>query len=186
MSQKTIDALMTNRLRLVPATAPMIDAELQSRDRLAAALDAAVPPDWPPAHHEIETLRFWRVQLSQPGAAGWWLFYVLLTDGVAPTLVGTVAFKGPPADGMVEIGYSIVPTWQRRGLATAAARALIESAWARGVEMIVARTLPQLEPSIRVLHKLGFAPSESGEPGVLAFVLRRARPDRVPNRVALS
>jgi RimJ/RimL family protein N-acetyltransferase len=73
----------------------------------------------------------------------------------------------------MEIGYSVVPSWQRIGLATEACRALIESAWQRGAQVVVARTLEGLEPSIGVLRKLGFAPSDSAEPGVVAFRLRR-------------
>ena len=57
--------------------------------------------------------------------------YALLTDATCPALVGTVSYKGRPADGVVEIGYSVVRSRQRCGLATEACRALIESAWER-------------------------------------------------------
>jgi RimJ/RimL family protein N-acetyltransferase len=151
----------------------LIDAELESAAGLAELLDAVAPADWPPEHHDGETLRFWSDQLSRTGAAGWWLHYLVLRDADLRTLVGTASYKGPPVDRTVEIGYSIVPSWQRRGLATEASRALIEAAWRRGAEVVVAHTLPHLTPSIRVLEKLGFAASESPEPGVLAFTLRR-------------
>lgn len=177
MSQQATDPLSTNRLRLVPATAPMIDAELESWDRLGEVLDAAVPRDWPPEHHEIQTLSFWRGKLSDPRAAGWWLQYVLLVDGIRPSLVGTVAYKGPPLDGIVEIGYSIVPSWQHRGLATEATRALIDGAWERGVEVVIAHTLPHLEPSLRVLHKLGFVQVQGRDPDAVTFALRRGDPE---------
>jgi RimJ/RimL family protein N-acetyltransferase len=156
----------------------MVGAELDDRDRLARVLEAIVPSDWPPEHHDPDTLRFWHEQLSRPGAAGWWLHYVLLTVTAHPTLVGSAGYKGPPSDGVVEIGYSVVPTWQRRGLATEASRALIGSAWQRGATTVVAHTLPHLEPSIRVLHKLGFVPSESSEGGELVFTVRRPAPRR--------
>ena len=68
----------------------------------------------------------------------------------------------------------MVPSWQRHGLATEASHALIEAAWERGAEVVVVHTLPDLKPSIRVLQKLGFAASQSSEPGVLAFALRRS------------
>jgi RimJ/RimL family protein N-acetyltransferase len=173
MSQRMTDALSTDRLRVIAANASIIDAELESRNRLAQVLDAAVPSDWPPEHHELETLRFWRHKLSERGAGPWWLHYVLLVDGLRTALVGTVAYKGPPVDGMVEVGYSIVPSWQRHGLATEATRALIEYAWERGVEVVGAQTLPHLEPSLGVLHKLGFVQTESNDPNALAFALRR-------------
>ena len=166
-------ALTTERLRVVPATVATITAELEAPERLAEALGAALPADWPPEHHDTGTLKLWRGELAMPGSAGWWLHYVVLTDAPRPALVGTVAFKGPPVAGVVEIGYSVVRSWQRHGFATEASRALIEAAWRRGAELVVAHTLPRLEPSIRVLEKLGFEPAESTEPGVLAFELRR-------------
>lgn len=165
--------LTTSRLILVPATPVLIAAELESAGRLAELLDAIVPPDWPPEHHDAETLRFWSEQLSRSGGEGWWLHYMVVRNVNPRTLVGTVSFKGPPVDGTVEIGYSVVPSCQRRGLATEASRALIEAAWGRGAEVVVAHTLPDLKPSISVLEKLGFAASESSEPDILTFALRR-------------
>ena len=96
---------------------------------------------------------------------------MLLADSARPILVGTVGFKGPPAHGVVEIGYSVVPSWQRLGLATEGCRALIEAAWERGAEVGVAHTFEHLEPSIAVLRKLGFQLAKSSEPDVLEFRL---------------
>ena len=67
----------------------------------------------------------------------------------------------------------MVPSWQRRGLATEAARALIDAAWVRGAEVVLAHTFEHLAPSIAVLRKLGFQPAESSEPGALEFRLSR-------------
>ncbi len=172
MTDRQPATLATSRLRLVAANEAMVDAELEGKHRLAKVLDAALPPDWPPEHHDADTLRFMRAALSRHGAAGWWLHYVVLTDRVRPTLVGTAGYKGPPSDGVVEIGYSVVPSWQRHGFATEASAALIEAARRRGAEVVVAHTLPHLQPSIALLRKLGFAPSDPPEPGVLAFTLR--------------
>ena len=163
--------LVTSRLRLVAATRALISAELEDVKRLGELLGAVVPFDWPPEHHDADTLRFWLEAIAQAGAAGWWLRYVLSRDTARPELVGTVSYKGPPTEGTVEIGYSVVPSWQRRGVATEASRALIESARERGATTVIAHTLPHLEPSIGVLRKLGFAEAESPEPGVLAFAL---------------
>ena len=164
----------TTRLRLVAVTPAIVDAELEDGHRLAQVLGATLPSDWPPEHHDTGTLRSTRDALSRPGAAGWWLQYIVFVAAPSPVVVGIAGYKGPPADGVVEIGYSVVPSWQRRGVATEACAALIEAAWRRGAQVVVAHTLPHLLPSIGVLRKLGFAPSAPPEPGVLAFELRRS------------
>ena len=170
-------ALTTARLRLVPATSALVAAELDGPSKFAPLLDADIPSDWPPEHHDSDTLEFWRDALNQPGGAGWWLHYALLTGAHRATLVGSVGYKGPPAGGVVEIGYSVVRSYRRQGLATEACGALIESAWARGAEVVIAHTHEGLEPSIGVLRKLGFAPTDPLEPGAIAFMLRlRERP----------
>jgi RimJ/RimL family protein N-acetyltransferase len=151
-----LTVLTTSRLRLVPATSAMITAELERPERLAEILDAAVPSDWPPSHHDVETLRFWRDALARPDAAGWWLHYAVVIDNSGRwALVGSVSYKGPPADGVVEIGYSVVRSWQRQGLATEACCALVESAWQRRAEVVIAHTHANLEPSIGVLASSG-------------------------------
>ena len=172
MSEVDAETLTTARLRLVPATVALLDGELESYELLGDALAAAIPSDWPPEHHDRETLEFWRERLREPGAAGWWLYYAVLAESKPDTLIGSVGYKGPPADGVVEIGYSVVPSWQRRGLATEASRALIEEAWARGASVVVAHTLEHLTPSIGVLRKLGFERTESGDPDEVEFRLQ--------------
>ena len=63
-------------------------------------------------------------------------YFVLLPPAASPQtaareLVGNGGFKGPPsASGVVEIGYSILPAFQRRGFATEAARCLMAAAFA--------------------------------------------------------
>jgi RimJ/RimL family protein N-acetyltransferase len=74
---------------------------------------------------------------------------------------------------VVEIGYSVIPSWRRRGIATEACRALIDAAWQRGARVVIAHTLPNLEPSLGVLRKLGFESAESSTPNELEFRLRR-------------
>jgi [ribosomal protein S5]-alanine N-acetyltransferase len=71
-------------------------------------------------------------------------------------LVGFGGFKGPPADGVVEIGYGIAPAYRGKGLATEASRQMIERARAAGVSTVVAHTLAEPNASTRVLSNLGF------------------------------
>jgi RimJ/RimL family protein N-acetyltransferase len=164
--------LVTRRLRLIPATTDVVDAELRSPQALADALGVRLPDDWPPEHHGEAMLHRTRAALERPGAAGWWLHWIAWTADGPPVLVGTCGFKGPPSEGTVEIGYSVVPSWRRRGIASEAVGALADAARARGADTVTAHTLPHLAPSIGVLRKLGFEPGPPPEPGVLAFVLR--------------
>src|ERR1041385_6253242 len=88
--------------------------------------------------------------------SGWAVWYILLR-GPRPLLIGTCGFKGPPdAGGRVEIGYGIVESQQRRGLASEATNALTEHAFSRGVRAVLAHTFERLTTSVRVLEKCGF------------------------------
>ncbi len=55
-----------------------------------------------------------------------------------------------------EIGYSVVEAFWRRGIATQAARDLVEQARARGAKAACAHTLVGEEASAGVLLKCGF------------------------------
>ena len=73
------------------------------------------------------------------------------------TLIGDLGFKGRPNDeGTVEIGYSVLPAYRRRGFAWEAVRALVDWGLAQQeVRRIVAECRVDNGPSIRVLEKAG-------------------------------
>lgn len=80
----------------------------------------------------------------------------LVVERSTGEVIGTAGFFGPPRDGVVEIGYGIVPSRQRRGYATEAAGALVELAVAQpGVSEVVAHAEAGNAASIRVLEKNG-------------------------------
>jgi [ribosomal protein S5]-alanine N-acetyltransferase len=83
-------------------------------------------------------------------------FSHLVIDPDAAEVVGLGGYTGPPADGVVEIGYSVAPGRRGRGHATAAARAWIDSARARGATAVIAHTLAEENPSTSVLRRCGF------------------------------
>jgi ribosomal-protein-alanine N-acetyltransferase len=74
-------------------------------------------------------------------------------------LIGDGGFKGKPdEEGKVEIGYSIVPEYRRRGFATEVARALVDYAFSQpGVKAVEAHTLANGTASIKVLKKAGMS-----------------------------
>ncbi|MDJ0688239.1 MAG: GNAT family N-acetyltransferase [Xenococcaceae cyanobacterium MO_188.B32] len=85
-----------------------------------------------------------------------WLTHMLIVNEPR-IMVGIVGYKGNPDDrGVVEIGYSIAASYQGKGLATQAARILLDRAFATGqVKVVRAHTLPKENPSTSVLKKVG-------------------------------
>jgi RimJ/RimL family protein N-acetyltransferase len=172
-------SILTERLELLPATAPTLDAALAGRMPLGAALVAQVPASWPPEFLDDDALAFTRERLGEDDAhADWWMYFFLLREAGARVLIGSGGYKGPPAaDGTVEIGYGIVGDRRLRGYASEATLGLIARAfaWPR-VTRVIGETLPALTGSIAVMRRCGMqSVSGSSEPGVLRFELTRAQ-----------
>lgn len=167
--------LETKRMTLVPATLPMLRAELTQPEEFARLLGAEIAKPWPPPLNDAQSNQWVIRHLEQdPEAALWSMWYYLLRrgPGQTPLAVGNGGYKGAPApDGTVEIGYSIVEAFQGNGLGTEAARALVDHAFEDpSVTRVIAETLPHLVPSIRVLMKNGFRLTGLGsEEGVIRF-----------------
>ena len=83
-----------------------------------------------------------------------WGSHLFVDDDGA--LVGFGGFKGAPVDGFVEIGYAVAPARRGRGIATAAARWMIDRARDAGVDTVVAHTLAEVNASTAVLERCGF------------------------------
>jgi [ribosomal protein S5]-alanine N-acetyltransferase len=165
--------ILTPRLELVPATVEIITADLLRRDELPRLLNAPPAVGWPPPLYEVTAMEWTlRALTDDPARGGWTTWYWLLRR--PRLLVGIAGFKSRPCEGVVEIGYSVVPFFQRRGLATEAVRALVQWAFANGVERVFAETLPELIASQRVLLKCDFTSTgEGSEPVILRFDRRR-------------
>ena len=61
-------------------------------------------------------------------AKGWYGCYAINIDAISKerSLVGSGGYFGPPGrEGVVEIGYSVLPEWQRRGYATEIVNSLV-------------------------------------------------------------
>jgi [ribosomal protein S5]-alanine N-acetyltransferase len=150
--------LETGRLRLVTITPEMLAAEQASDGaKLGRLLSARLTPEWPPADWEPHVYRFILKQYEEwPQSLGWHR-YVVLEGGLGRgrTLVGAVG-GFPKPDGDVEIGYSTLPEFQRRGYATAFATKLVD--WLltlEGVESVSAQTFSRLPESIKVMERCG-------------------------------
>ena len=178
MSQYHRISIPTSRLVLVAVTLDMQVAELEDRSRFATHLDADVPVDWPPPLNDEASMHWTLNYLREhPRDEGWAKWYFLLSrPGGRPILIGNGGFAGAPTDdGTVELGYSIMESYQRQGFAPEAVRGMIAWALAHAhVTRLIAHTLPDLRPSIRVLEKCGFRFAGAGsEEGTIRYELLR-------------
>jgi RimJ/RimL family protein N-acetyltransferase len=167
------------RLKLIPASLEMIKAEIESPVQLAELLNAQKPYNWPPPLNNENSQKYYLDFITQnPDSMGWGMWYFLLKNNSnkKDILVGNGGFKGGPnKNGEVEIGYSVIELYHRRGFATEAASGLISWAFEDPqVKKIVAHTLVGLRPSIRVLEKNNFAfAGNTKEKGVIRFELKK-------------
>ena len=157
----------TNRLRLVSATSELIEAELADISTLELLLDARIPSDWPPTFYNAQTASYVLEQLqNDPSQASWWSWYILEKnqDGQSDVLIGVVGFKGCPTEqGQVEIGYELLPVYQKKGYATEAVAALV--AWAfshSNINSVSAQTLADHHASQGVLTRNRFIATGQG------------------------
>jgi ribosomal-protein-alanine N-acetyltransferase len=175
--------LETPNLELVAATADLLKAELEDRRVLAALMQAEIPPGWPPPLYQRSDLEWTVTQLRRDSTlCGWlaWFWLQRAQNGAGlPTIIGLGGFKGKPNEfGRVELGYSVIPAFQKRGFATEAVGALIEWAFEEpNVSRVVGETLPELPGSIKVLRKCGFEFVGNGSDiEVLRFERKRSAP----------
>jgi RimJ/RimL family protein N-acetyltransferase len=133
--------LHTTRLTLVP----------KMRDEVRADIAAMTKAD------KAQISPLWLARLAASAAVDPWVHGYALVQRDSEAIVGSCGFKGPPADGMVEIAYGVSPEQRDRGYATEAAGALVAYAFhCPDVSVVRAHTLPSSPASQRVLAKCGF------------------------------
>lgn len=133
---------------------------LQVRDLegAAAEIGASVPPDLPDRLDNFLQFRIADLEVD-PSAQPWLGRAIVLTqaDG-SRRVIGSAGFHSPPdAEGRVEIGYKVEPSYRRQGVATEAVRALFD--WAareHGVERFRAAVAPDNVASLAIVGQLGF------------------------------
>jgi RimJ/RimL family protein N-acetyltransferase len=180
MNQPTPRILHTSRLDLVAATEAHVRAELEDPVDLAALLNATVEPGWPPGEYDRGAQEYFRDRLLEGGeeVVGWLGWYaVRRANGIAPSaLVGGAGFLGPPdVDGIVEIGFSVMPQHRRFGYASEMVKELLGFAFADArVRNVVALTAPTNIASLGVLERCGLTyVSDGEEEGTLRFEIQR-------------
>jgi len=167
------------RLELVAASAELLRAEIGDRERFARLLEACIPRIWPHDSDYTEVMSSMAQRLEDdPQETGWWSWYFVLRNKATGqrTLIGNGGFKGPPdTDGVVEIGYSLLPPYRSKGYTTEAVERLVEWAFEHPqVTRVIAEAQAGNTPSIRVLEKAGFDQVGPGsQRSYLRFELKR-------------
>jgi RimJ/RimL family protein N-acetyltransferase len=106
----------------------------------------------------------------------------LADDGRA---VGGIGFvSAPDAEGAAEVGYGLVPSVRRQGLATEALRAVCDWAGTAGVVTVIAMTDPDNVASHGVLRRVGF--TRDGEEATHDGLMWRWRRSVQPFGTAVS
>ena len=153
--QAVLVILSTPRLDLHPLPLPLIDALLAGDLDTARGLAPFPIGDDTFAGDEY-VLGLRQTQLRHDPAELPWLYRAAVLRETGE-VVARCGFHAPPdADGMVELGYRVLPAWRRQGLATELATGML--AWAReqGAARCVASTVPDNLASQAVLARLGF------------------------------
>ena len=163
--------IRTSRLELLSANVRLADADDNDKTRFAELLHAQVPPEWPPESlrkclpHYYHALRLWP-------AWRWRLWYAIAREPSGNTLCGAVSFMNPVGlPGIAEVGYSLLPEFQGRGLATEMVIRL--TGWIERqhhMRVVLAEVHKQNIASLRVVERAGFQMIGRGsKPGTLLF-----------------
>lgn len=140
-------------VRLVTVDLAVLDAALGDRSALEQALGCTVADGWDVFPGAIRRTR--DEVAADPQRTRWGARLFIVQE--PRTLAGWGGFKGPPRDGVIELGYAVAPSWQGRGVATAAVREMLREAFAvPEVQAVSAHTRAEPGPSVRVLEKVGF------------------------------
>lgn len=150
--------LQTPRLRLVPLPSTELEMLVKDRQALEKRLQLTVTDYTPDQHFQTILRQFILPAVQQDPENYHWHTDWQIILRAENRIIGSFGFKGgPKSDGEVEIGYGTQPPYQNCGYTTEALRTAIE--WVSlfpGITSLVADTLKDNFPSMRVLEKLDF------------------------------
>jgi RimJ/RimL family protein N-acetyltransferase len=149
----------TLRLTLQACSPQQLLALIEEPERFERLIGLPVAPELRGFYASDDVSPQWVAALRQAsgGEPDPWRHGFFVVHREHRVVIGSAGFKGAPdADGMVEIAYGIVPSYEGQGFATEAAAALVSYAFDHGVQLVRAHTLPLPNASTHVLRKCGF------------------------------
>jgi [ribosomal protein S5]-alanine N-acetyltransferase len=150
-----LQPIHTQRLALIPFTLEAART-LYARDNAVLAYLGLQATRYWPDQESMDTLPRIIKRLEQvPEPTGFESWMIVLKRN--STVIGDAGFKGPPnAEGVVDIGYSIIEQEHQRGYGMETAKALVDWAFRQPtVKTVTASCLLENVASIRILEKLG-------------------------------
>jgi len=173
--------IQTPRLELIAITLDMIHAGRAKSPGFARLVNAELPEGWPPGDWDDHAYEYVVDKMTRyPNFHGWGRYIALKptahesNNGGRRTLIGTCGATLPiELNDDPEIGYGILPAYQRCGYATEAVAALIEWIFSYPhVRSVNAQTFPHLQPSLGVMAKNGLqfaGPGPGPEEGTVLY-----------------
>jgi RimJ/RimL family protein N-acetyltransferase len=166
MSKFVAQVISTRRLDLLPL-------DVEHAEEMAAALsDPALhafiggTPDTPQALRS----RYQRMTAGSPDPAVTWLNWVIrLRDDscLTGTVQATVSTSGQGL--LAEIAWVVGTPWQRRGIATEAARGLVDWLGGQPVHTVIAHIHPEHRASAAVATAAGLTPTDEWYEGEIRW-----------------
>ncbi len=145
--------IKTERLNLIPCELKHFEAFERNETELAEMLNVELADGWLVFPEIIPHSR--KFLEANPDSANWWMYFFVHAKD--KKLIGNGGFKGKlDENGTVEIGYAVAPEYRGKGLATEAAKGLINFAFTHSqIKRVQAHTLAEENESTKVLRKVG-------------------------------
>lgn len=149
----------TERLKMITFTVEMMNALLKSKANLEAIIPYRVANEYPMDVYK-QFFKYKIERFSKFPQENEWEGIIIHRD--TNEIMGDMGFKGGPNNvGEIDLGYSIVPSYQGKGFATEMGKAMVK--WGKSqtdVKTVKAACNPDNIASKRVLEKIGFQVSK--------------------------
>lgn len=151
----TCTEIQTQRLRLAPCLLFIVEACTKRISKNINTLGFKLSEDWPSTDtKEFLTSNIDKMKSNE--SEYFWGVWLMILES-ENRVIGDLGFVDEPSkDGIVEIGYNVVPSYRNQGFGFEAVNALTD--WAskqQAVKKVIAQCDKDNQYSIRILRKIG-------------------------------